>query len=1005
MYPVKEKSANDVNGATDSVGGDASGSGSSRASKVVNKRNPCGKQKKLKIGTWNIRSMLRPGKLANVIQEMRKARLDILGLAEMRWKEGGEFTSNITEEETEEIRVIYAGGKERQRGVALLLKKELSRNITNIERYEDRVIMVTIEAEPVNLTILQVYMPTTTHTEEEVDGIYEYLEEKLERIRATNFCVLMGDWNAVVGKGREGNVVGEYGMGVRNERGEKLIEFCKLRNMMITNTWFKNENRRIYTWKMPGDIARYQIDYIMVNGRYRNCVKNARAYPGADADTDHNLVVMKVRIQLKYINKRKQLNLQWDRDKIKEKATEIAGKIEKQVTTTNTGRTMEERWEKLKSVVVGELEQEVGRKKRRKAKKPWVTNEMIEDMEQRRKWKRQNTEYAKKEYRRLNNQLRRSTEKAKEKWWENKCQEIEKLQGQGKHDQVYKEVKDLTKKEGMQGSKAGIKDKQGNTLTTQREVEERWKEYIEELYLKDDRPMELNIEKQQKVESEELGPGLMKEEILLALEEMKNNKAEGVDHIPAEAIKILGENAMNELVEICQQIYITGEWPKDFLQSIMIPIKKKVNAMECGDHRTISLLCHAAKIILKVITKRVQAKTDAIGFLGEDQFGFRRGKGTRDAIGCLRMLSERRLQNGKNIYICFVDYEKAFDRVDWRILMRALKRVGVDWRDRRLIANLYLGQSVKVRIEGELSESCLIGRGVRQGCPLSPLLFNIYIEELVQEAMENTDEGVKVGGVLVKALRFADDQAMLAGSQKGLQEVMDKLTQVSEKYGMRINTKKTKVMVISKKEGKRVEIKVYGQNIEQVKEFSYLGSLITTDARCNKEIRRRIAIAKEAFYKRKELMQSKLNLNLKKRLVKTLIWSVALYGAETWTMRKEDIKRLEAFEMWIWRKMQKVKYTEHKTNEEVMKEIEEDRSLIDTIRKRQRNWMGHVLRHDSLLRTIIEGKMEGKRVRGIPRKMMLEWMMDKGYQELKEEASNRSEWENWIPGPVERQKH
>lgn len=90
--------------------------------------------------------------------------MDILGLAEVRWKEGGEFTSNITDEETEEIRVIYAGGKERQRGVALLLKKELSRNITNIERYEDRVIMVTIEAEPVNLTIIQVYMPTTRST-------------------------------------------------------------------------------------------------------------------------------------------------------------------------------------------------------------------------------------------------------------------------------------------------------------------------------------------------------------------------------------------------------------------------------------------------------------------------------------------------------------------------------------------------------------------------------------------------------------------------------------------------------------------------------------------------------------------------------------------------------------------------------------------------------------------------------------------------------------------------
>jgi len=95
--------------------------------------------------------------------------------------------------------------------------------------------------------------------------------------------------------------------------------------------------------------------------------------------------------------------------------------------------------------------------------------------------------------------------------------------------------------------------------------------------------------------------------------------------------------------------------------------------------------------------------------------------------------------------------------------------MGVDWRERRLIANLYLGQKGRVRIEGEYSEPGLIGREVRQGCPHSPLLFNIYIEELITEALENTKEGVKVGGNIIKALRFVDDQPMLAGSKSDLQ--------------------------------------------------------------------------------------------------------------------------------------------------------------------------------------------------------------------------------------------
>ena len=120
-----------------------------------------------------------------------------------------------------------------------------------------------------------------------------------------------------------------------------------------------------------------------------------------------------------------------------------------------------------------------------------------------------------------------------------------------------------------------------------------------------------------------------------------------------------------------------------------------------------------------------------------------------------------------------------------------------------------------------------------------------------------------------------------------------------------------------------------------MEEYCYLGSLITTDAKCHKEIRRRIAMGKEAFAKRRELLKRNIDHNLKKRLIKTLIWPVVLYGSETWTMRTEDIKRLEAFEIWIWRRIEKISWMDKITNEEVWKKVEEERSLINTIRTRQ----------------------------------------------------------------------
>ena len=135
-------------------------------------------------------------------------------------------------------------------------------------------------------------------------------------------------------------------------------------------------------------------------------------------------------------------------------------------------------------------------------------------------------------------------------------------------------------------------------------------------------------------------------------------------------------------------------------------------------------------------------KVEGINFVGIDQFGFEKGRSARDAIGVLRNLGERSLQHGKDTFICFMGYEKAYDRVNWSKLSQILEKVGVDRRDRQLNRNLYLCQSVTVRIAGEYSGECKLDRGVRQGCPLSPLLFNIYIQALMNEALENSGQMV-----------------------------------------------------------------------------------------------------------------------------------------------------------------------------------------------------------------------------------------------------------------------
>src|SRR6184192_1994038 len=125
--------------------------------------------------------------------------------------------------------------------------------------------------------------------------------------------------------------------------------------------------------------------------------------------------------------------------------------------------------------------------------------------------------------------------------------------------------------------------------------------------------------------------------------------------------------------------------------------------------------------------------------------------------------------------LCFVDFEKAFDRVNWVKMFEIMKSLHIDWSDRRLLQDLYMRQEAVVRTVGGDSDPGVIGRGVRQGCPISPLLFSIYAEVMKIEALEDNEEGMSVGGQLVSDVRFADDQGMAAGTVMRLQRLMNKL--------------------------------------------------------------------------------------------------------------------------------------------------------------------------------------------------------------------------------------
>jgi len=180
--------------------------------------------------------------------------------------------------------------------------------------------------------------------------------------------------------------------------------------------------------------------------------------------------------------------------------------------------------------------------------------------------------------------------------------------------------------------------------------------------------------------------------------------------------------------------------------------------------------------------------------------------------------------------------------------MQILKRTGIDWRERRLISKLYIDQRVKVRMFRGETISMQIGRGLRQGCCLSPTLFNLYSECLTKEALDGLGD-FNIGGQIIQMVKYADDLVLMAKKEKVLQGMIDKLIEIGRCYGMEMNVEKTKAMRISR-QSSPVTIMIDQKQLENVECFKYLGSMLTNGGRCTCEIKSRIAMAKAAFNKK-----------------------------------------------------------------------------------------------------------------------------------------------------------
>ena len=250
----------------------------------------------------------------------------------------------------------------------------------------------------------------------------------------------------------------------------------------------------------------------------------------------------------------------------------------------------------------------------------------------------------------------------------------------------------------------------------------------------------------------------------------------------------------------------------------------------------------------------------------------------------------------ENIYFYFIDYAKAFDCVDHKKLWKILKVMGIPDHLTCLLRNLYAGQEATVRTGHGTTDWFQIRKGVRQGCTLSPCLFNLYAEYIMRNArLDKAQAGIKIARRNINTLRYADDTTLMAESKEELKSLLMKVKEKSEKSGVKLNIQKMKIM----ESGPITSWQIGGETMETVRDFIFLGSKITADGDCSHEIKRHLLLGRKAMTKLDCILKSRdITLSTKVHLVKATVFPVVMYACESRTIKKAEHQRIDAFEPW-----------------------------------------------------------------------------------------------------------
>ena len=391
----------------------------------------------------------------------------------------------------------------------------------------------------------------------------------------------------------------------------------------------------------------------------------------------------------------------------------------------------------------------------------------------------------------------------------------------------------------------------------------------------------------------ELNFKISEAEVQAATANLKVNKAAGIDGIISEIVKASSSFIMTPLHSLFNRIFLSGYFPKLWRVNTLSPLHKKGNNSVTDNYRGIAVGCCLAKLFLSVLHNRLQTFIDANDLIPNCQIGYKKGTRTSDHILTLKNIIDKYILSGrgKYLYTCFVDYKSAFDTVWRKALFYKLLSYGVGGNFLSILQNMYDEVYYCVKLDQGISEKIPSNTGVKQGCVISPTLFNMFLADF-PDIFDDNCAPITLNNSKLNCLMFADDIVLMSESASGLQTCLDKLDAYTKMWHLKVNTKKTKIIIFNKggKKIQRFHFTLASETLEIAQSYCYLGITFTSSGNFNAACSNITDRAMKAFFKLKQI-NPRENALLTIKLFDSLVMPILMYGCEVWgplALRKVD---------------------------------------------------------------------------------------------------------------------